>query len=284
MYSVFINRLLLKKTLKMFSLLVQKHFLPIHHLILSGSAAINTFCPQICYNDLDFVVYNVQSKKGLKKYPRLPVFITIGKERFKLKNGQYREGSKTGEELSSVTYESVDNLNKTSFDIIFIEKKVVSVVIDELRVVEPRALLKIYEENEFLTMDVKMKAYKEKVAALKLYIQEQSESLALTSASASASASVKSLEKHTLSFGTPEKRELSFDSPKKPELSSSTPEKRELSFDSPKKPELSSSTPEKRELSFDSPVQSLCFKTPLTQKRDKENANSDCLPRCRLSF
>ena len=238
-----INKTLLKNTkFIMFSLLVQQHFRDLH-LILSGSAAINKFCPEIVHNDFDFVAFIKQNPKGLKKYPRLPVQITISKKQFKLKKGQYLEGSKTGEELSSVTYESVDNPTM-SFDIIFIEKNVDFVVIDELRVVEPHALLNIYEANKFFTMDVKMEAYQKKVAALESYIQEQSESLA----------TAEYLEKCTLSCGTPEKRTLSFDSP------------------------------EKRTLSFDSPVQSLCFETPPTQKGDKENANSDLSPQRCLSF
>ena len=104
----------------MFPLLIQKYFQNLH-LILSGSAAINKFCPKISYNDFDFVAFNEQKSKGVRKYPKLLVLITIGKERFKLKNGQYSEGSVKGYELSSVTYESVDN-PKMSFDIIFIEK------------------------------------------------------------------------------------------------------------------------------------------------------------------
>jgi len=224
----------------MIVLVIQQIFLYLN-LVLSGSAAVNKYCPDIHFNDYDFVAYIKQGR--LKKYPALPVSIAVDGRTFKLKEGQYPEGSKMGYQLSSVTYQSTDKT--ISFDIIFVEKEVKSVVIDGALVVEPSELLKIYESNRFFTMDDKLKAYEQKVAALKLYIQEQLESLA--------TASVLSLEKCTLS-GTP------------------------------KKPELSPSTPKKPALSFDSPVQSLCFETPPTQQGNKDNANPDLSPRRCLSF
>uniref|UniRef100_A0A6C0BFG7 Uncharacterized protein n=1 Tax=viral metagenome TaxID=1070528 RepID=A0A6C0BFG7_9ZZZZ len=183
----------------MIVIVIQQIFLYLN-LVLSGSAAVNKYCPDIHFNDYDFVAYIKQGR--LKKYPALPVSITVDGRTFKLKEGQYPEGSKMGYQLSSVTYQSTDKT--ISFDIIFVDKEVKSVVIDGALVVESFELLKIYESNRFFTMDDKMEAYEQKVAALKLYIQEQSESLA--------TASVLSLEKCTLS-STPKKPALSFDSP-----------------------------------------------------------------------
>ena len=166
MYGVFINRLLLKTIYEIFQemeielIIAIQRFLNEKYGIRAVYGATKFYCPQLTTipKNANFIVYHEkQQRRGLETYLALPDSITVDGRTFKLK-----EGSKY--EFSSMTYHPTDLT--VSFDIIFVEKKFKSVVIDGVLVVASEDLLEIYKSYRFFTEPLE-----KTITALTLYNQ-----------------------------------------------------------------------------------------------------------------